>query len=89
MPQVKFTQNLQRHISAPAREVSGTTVREALDEVFHDNPMLRGYVLDDQNRLRQHVVIFIDGEMIEDRKELTDAVEASSELLVMQALSGG
>jgi len=89
MPQVKFTQNLSRHLSAPPCEVAGTTVRESLDRVFERNPQLRGYVLDDQGRLRKHVVIFIDGELIEDREGQSDAVEPSSELYVMQALSGG
>ncbi|HXV77121.1 MAG TPA: MoaD/ThiS family protein [Candidatus Polarisedimenticolaceae bacterium] len=89
MPQVKFTQNLERHLSAPAIDVAGRTVREALDAVFHGNPMLRSYVLDDQGRLRRHVVVFVDGQMVEDRDGLTDAVESSSELFVMQALSGG
>lgn len=89
MPVVTFTQNLQRHLAAPAREVAGGTVREALDEVFRANPRLRGYVLDDQGRLRQHVVVFVDGELIEDRSRLTDPVHPASELFVMQALSGG
>jgi len=86
---VKFTQNLQRHTAAPACEVNGGTVREALEQVFGQHPRLRGYVLDDQGRLRQHVVIFIDGEMIEDRQGLSDSINASSELFVIQALSGG
>ena len=89
MPQVKFTQNLSRHLSAPPREVAGTTVRQSLEQVFRTNPQLRGYLLDDQGRLRKHVVIFVDGEMIEDREGLSDAVQSSSELYVMQALSGG
>jgi len=89
MPHVSFTQNLKRHLSAPSREVPGATVREALDGVFSENPRLRGYVLDDQGRLRRHVMIFVDGQMIEDRSRLSDAVEPQSELLVMQALSGG
>ncbi len=89
MPQVSFTPNLQRHLSAPAADVVGATVREALDAVFQHNPRLRGYVLDDQGRLRKHVVVFVNGEMIEDRDGLSDAVEPSSELFVMQALSGG
>ena len=89
MPQVKFTQNLSRHLSAPPREVAGTTVRQSLDQVFQTNPQLRGYLLDDQGRLRKHVVIFVDGEMIADREGLSDAVQPSSELYVMQALSGG
>ena len=64
-------------------------MRDALESVFEENPMLRSYIVDDQGRLRKHVVVFIDGEMIEDRDGLSDAVESSSELVVMQALSGG
>ena len=89
MAQVSFTQNLRQHLAAPPRQIAGTTVREALDVVFDENPRLRGYVLDDQARLRKHVVIFIDGKMIEDRIELSDPIGDSSELYVMQALSGG
>jgi hypothetical protein len=33
--------------------------------------------------------VFLDGELIRDRVTLSDAVGASSTLLVMQALSGG
>ena len=89
MPSVKFTQNLERYLAVPAREVEGATVRQALDAVFDENPRLRSYVLDDQGRLRRHVVVFVDGEMIEDRTKLSDTVGPSSELFVMQALSGG
>jgi len=89
MPHVKFTQHLQRHLAAPTVDVDGATVREALDNAFRENPQLRGYVLDDQGRLRKHVVLFVDGRMVGDRAELSDAVGPTSELLVMQALSGG
>ena len=89
MAHVTFTQNLQRHLTAPPQEVDGATVREALDDVFSQNPQLRGYVLDDQGRLRKHVVIFVDGEQISDRVRLSDALGSTSEIVVMQALSGG
>jgi len=90
MPQVRFTQNLERHLSVPAAvAVSGATVREALDAVFVESPLLRGYVLDDQGRLRKHVVVFVDGQLIRDRERMSDRTEPTSELLVMQALSGG
>ncbi len=89
MPQVKFTQHLERHLAAPPVDVPGGTVREVLDNVFGQNPQLRGYVLDDQGRLRKHVVVFLDGRQIADRSGLSDSVEPSSEVLVMQALSGG
>jgi len=89
MPKVLFTRHLQRFVDCPPSEVAGNTVRSALETVFAQNPRLRGYVLDDQDRLRQHVVIFVNGEAVHDREKLSDAVEESSEVFVMQALSGG
>jgi sulfur-carrier protein len=46
-------------------------------------------VLDDQGELRKHVFIFVDGRRIADRVKLTDAVGETSEIYVMQALTGG
>ena len=89
MPRVVFTQNLKRHIDCPETVVEGKTVREALDSVFADRQKLRGYVLDDQSSLRQHMVIFIDGKPVKDRRELSDPVEPATEIFIMQALSGG
>jgi molybdopterin synthase sulfur carrier subunit len=89
MPEVTFTAVLQRHLSAPPATVSGATVREALEEVFRGNPRLRSYVLDDQGRLRRHVVVFVDGELVLDRDGLADGVAPDSRIFVMQALSGG
>ena len=89
MPRVAFTPNLERHIAVPAVEVTGSTVREVLNAVFEGNPRLRSYVLDDQDRLRKHVAVFINGTMIADRRTLGDAVAGDDELFVMQALSGG
>ena len=57
--------------------------------VFRGNPGLRSYVLDDQGRLRTHVVIYVDGRPVRDRNALADAVGENAEIHVMQALSGG
>jgi len=89
MARIVFTPNLERHLSAPASRVPGTTVREVLDRVFTANPRLAGYILDDQDHLRQHVVVFIDGQQIRDAGGLSDPVGEDSEIYVMQALSGG
>jgi len=89
MPRVRFTPHLQRHIDSPPREVSGATVGEILDAVFADNPRLRGYLLDDQGRLREHLSIFIDDEAVTDREGLGDPVPDDAEVFVLQALSGG
>jgi hypothetical protein len=87
---VRFSSHLHRHLELPAEiQAGGASVRATLDEVFANSPKLAGYVLDDQRSLRQHVVVFVDGQMIRDRKHLTDAVKPDSEVYVMQALSGG
>lgn len=89
MARVVFTSNLQRHVACPEREVSGTTVAQALAAVFDEAPAIRGYVVDEQGHLRKHVVIYIDGAPIVDRIKLSDAVGPRSEICVFQALSGG
>jgi hypothetical protein len=89
MATVRFTRNIQRHVECPTREVSGATLRVVLDGYFHENARARGYVLDDQGRIRQHMVVFIDGEMVRDRDALSDAVGPHSTIDVIQALSGG
>ncbi len=64
-------------------------MRQVLDAVFLKNPKLRGYILDDQDALRQHVVIFVDSAKVGDRKHLGEPVGEQSEIYVMQALTGG
>ncbi|MGI8782129.1 MAG: MoaD/ThiS family protein [Acidobacteriota bacterium] len=89
MPRVSFTSHLRRYLECLPADVPGQTVRELLDAVFSGNPKLRGYVLDDQGHLRQHVVVFVDDRPVRDRVGLSDRVEAESEVFVLQALSGG
>ena len=89
MATVRFTRNIQRHVACPTREAPGSTLREVLDDYFRDNEKARGYVLDEQGKVRQHMVVFIDGELVRDRDGLSDRVEANSMIDVIQALSGG
>ena len=89
MARVRFTANLQRHLSCPTVEAAGSTVREALAAAFRENPALRGYVLDDQGAVRKHMIVFVDGAQIADRVRLSDPIRPDAEIDVMQALSGG
>lgn len=89
MARVFFTPNIQRHLACPPSDAPGQTVAQVLDAVFASNPMARGYVLDDQGAVRQHIAIFVDDGPLLDRQKLSDAVTADSEIYVMQALSGG
>ena len=89
MTKVVFTSNIQRHVACPEVEMAGGTVREVLENVFAANPQARSYVLDEQSALRRHMIIFVDGNVIQDRVRLTDAVTETSSIYVFQALSGG
>jgi molybdopterin converting factor small subunit len=89
MARLAFTANIQRHVHCPAANVSGGSVRELLEAFLADHPTVRGYLLDDQGALRPHMVIFVDGTQIRDRERLSDPVADTSEVYVLQALSGG
>lgn len=89
MATVVFTVNLQRHVEAPSQQIPGASVAEVLAGVFARNPRLRGYIVDDQGALRYHMNVFVDGTQISDRVRLSDPVGPTSEVYVMQALSGG
>jgi sulfur-carrier protein len=84
-----FTQNLSRHTECPSAELAADTVAELLDRYFESWPGVRGYVLDDQGEVRQHVKVLVDGRNIKDRRKLTDRIKFNSEVYVFQALSGG
>lgn len=88
MVQVYFTSHLRHVAPDGAVEAAGSTVRDVLADVFARHPEVRGYVLDDQGRVRVHIAMFLDNVHL--RREILDtSVKPDSELYVMQALSGG
>jgi hypothetical protein len=86
---VVFTNNLQRHEKCPPTDASGATVCKVLNVVFAEIPRLRGYILDETGCLRKHMSISVDGELVKDRRHLSDPIEAHPKIYVMRALSGG
>jgi sulfur-carrier protein len=89
VPTLRFTQNIQRHVACPTREVEGGTLRDVLDGYFRIHGQARGYVLDDQGKLRQHMTAFINGSQMRDRDQLSDTVPPGAVVDLVQALSGG
>ena len=89
MAHISFTDNLHKHLPCPPVTAPGRTVREVMDAVFAQNAPLRSYLLDDQDRLRKHVNIFVNDAAISDRLRLSDPVAADDRVFVFQALSGG
>jgi molybdopterin synthase sulfur carrier subunit len=86
--QLYFTQNLARHTECPSAALAAETVGELLERYFERWPAVRGYVLNDQGEVRQHVKVLVDGRNIKDRRKLTDRLKEDSEVYVFQALSG-
>lgn len=89
MASVSFTSQLQRFTDTPRVQADAATLRLALDAAFALNPRLRGYVLDDQARVRPHVAVFVDGRRVRAGSDLSEPLGESSEVHVLQALSGG
>jgi hypothetical protein len=89
MPMIAFTANLRRHVDCPNANVDGTTVADCLAAYFQVHPQVRSYVLDEQAHVRRHVVVFVGDEQLRDPARQTDPVGPTTEITVMQALSGG
>lgn len=90
MPQIHFTQALKRFFpKLDSVDSNANNLPELITELNNQYPGLRGYLLDDHGTLRKHVNIFVDGEMIHDRENLSDQIGEKTEVYIMQALSGG
>jgi hypothetical protein len=89
MAQIHFTTWLRSVVPDGPVAAKGGTVGAALDTLFIERPHVRGYLLDDQGRLRKHVCIFADGVRLPRETSLTHPIRPDSNLHVMQALSGG
>ncbi len=90
MPTLKFTATLKRFFpKLKAEQFSSATILELLNQAEEHYPGLLFYILDEQKMLRKHVNIFIDGNLLADRNDLNKVVGESSEVYIIQALSGG
>ena len=89
MPTLSFTSNLTRHTRCPEAVFEAETVAQLFDRYFSQWPEVRGYVLDDQGAVRNHVIVLVDGRSLHDRRRLSDVLGSESEVFVIQALSGG
>lgn len=89
MAKVVFTAHLRQVGPTEPQDFEGATVGDVLTSVFDLFPNLRGYVYDDQDKVRKHIAIFIDGARLGNEQAPATAVEPTTEIFVLQALSGG
>ena len=67
-------------------DADGATLAELLTDLDRRFPGLAFRIVDEQGRLRRHVVIWLGGERCRD---LSTALAGYDEVVLMQALSGG
>src|SRR5262247_2655137 len=67
-------------------EASGSTIAEILDDLNRQFPGIRFRMIDEQDSIRPHMKIFVNGEQV---WMLDTALESSDEVYILQALSGG
>ena len=77
---------LRSYTQAREIEAAGATLAEALADLDRRHPGLRFRIVDEQDRIRPHIRVFLDGRQVFD---LATPVRTESELRIVQALSGG
>jgi molybdopterin synthase sulfur carrier subunit len=65
------------------------TISEAFVMLGRDYPAIRQRVLDDQNDIRRHVNVFVNGENVRFMQGGSTQVSDDSEIWIYPALSGG
>lgn len=87
MIQVLIPSQLTSYTGGATRvEAAGATVAGVLDDLDHRFPGLKFRVIDEQDRVRKHMRLFIGRQEIRD---IVAALEDGQELLIFGALSGG
>jgi len=69
--------------------VDGTSVNDALVELWKVHPGLRDRVVTEQNEVRQYLNIFVGAENIRDGQGLATEVKNGCEITILPSVSGG
>jgi molybdopterin converting factor small subunit len=67
-------------------EASGATLAALLADLERQYPGIRFRMVDEQERIRRHIRVFVNGEQARD---LARPLAATDEVIIVQALSGG
>ena len=77
---------LRSYTQKGVTEASGATLAAVLDDLERRYPGIRFRVIDEQDRIRRHIRIFVNGEQARD---LAQPLNGAEEIIIVQALSGG
>ena len=77
---------LRSYTDSSRAEANGATLAELLTDLNRQYPGIRFRMIDEQEHVRRHIRIFINGEQVND---LAHALQATDDVVILQALSGG
>jgi sulfur-carrier protein len=77
---------LRSYTAAADVQASGATLAELLADLERGYPGIRFRIVDEQERIRRHIRIFVNGAQA---NALEQPLAESDEVVIVQALSGG
>lgn len=77
---------LRSYTQKSVTEAHGATLAELLLDLDRRYSGIRFRIIDEQDRIRRHIRIFVNGE---EARDLARALDARDEVVIVQALSGG
>jgi molybdopterin converting factor small subunit len=77
---------LRSYTQSGRAEAQGTTLGELLDDLERQYTGIRFRMIDEQDRIRRHIRLFVNGAQV---SELSQPLNAADEVVIVQALSGG
>ena len=77
---------LRSYTESSEAEASGATLAAVLADLDRRYAGIRFRMIDEQDRIRPHIRIFVNGEQV---RELGQPLRATDEVVIVQALSGG
>lgn len=84
--QVVIPSSLQSYTGASRVQARGATLAEVLDDLERQFPGMRFRMVDEQDRLRPHMRVFVAGQALH---TLAHPLPPGEDLAIVQALSGG
>jgi molybdopterin converting factor small subunit len=77
---------LRSYTERSEAEASGATLAAVLADLERNYPGIRFRMIDEQDRIRRHIRIFVNGDQARD---LSQPLNTTDEVIIVQALSGG
>jgi sulfur-carrier protein len=84
--QVLIPSSLQSYTQASRVQATGATLGEILADLDRRYPGIRFRMVDEQDRLRPHMRVFVGGQAV---RNLAHPLEPEDDVSIVQALSGG